>query len=306
MGDAEALSRLPLSAVPPGSCELRLWWQLAALKASQALPHWPPPRGDRLVLDLKPRRSAPQCPARVFSRSIVETHCRFQGSCETCAGLARLHRLTERWQNLHKAALALHQTSRPERDSFTVLVRSCLSGERALPTVSIVMDSSCSAASAIAAFALRAEASRRWPRCAACRAARHCGTHLSQLAEQLLPAAVPQDTCRLQLWDGLVRFEADTSLEHLAKAQAPRCLIVVAKLDPKAPPCLGPDACTRCAQAADQSKCAAAWRRRRHFWRRKRSVFALRLLRAEPICPLVTFLRGRCPEEAFRIIVMFL
>ena len=42
------------------------------------------------------------------------------------------------------------------------------------------------------------------------------------------------------------------------------------------------------------------------LWSRKRPAFMLRLLTAQPVCPLATFLKGPCPEEPFRTIVTFL
>ncbi|CAE8694954.1 unnamed protein product [Polarella glacialis] len=336
--DSDALARLPAGCVPEGSCELRLWCQMAPLAPEAPLPS--AARGKSLILDLK-RRGKAQCQSRALGGE----------PCSHCLQLASLHELTERWLLQRKAAAFAASAAAKAADLPLVVhiragrfgevlgqggSRSSTSNKSNSPTISIILAGNASpsktaikgehigqegpvsgsAGAAIAAFALRTEASRRWLRCAACRFSLHCQEHLEALQEELLPAAVPAGTCRLQLWDGLVRLSAEEALKPLADAYRPRSLLLIAKADPLSPPCPGPASCARCAQVADLEPGVAAMRRRRHFWKNKRPAFALRVLAtncsSSEVCgtcteaPMLTFLRRDCPEEAFRLIVSLL
>eukprot|EP00439_Symbiodinium_sp_Y106_P029982 s3208_g3.t1 len=93
-------------------------------------------------------------------------------------------------------------------------------------------------AAAIAAFALREAAARIWPQCALCQRLQSCSVHLPQLREELLPAAVPPLTCRLQLWAGFERLRSDEDLRNYRDPLRGR-VDLVAKADPKSLHCQG-------------------------------------------------------------------
>ncbi|CAJ1398180.1 unnamed protein product [Effrenium voratum] len=270
--------------LPEGSCELRLWCQMMPLDWSEVVPC----SAEARIMDLRLRNGRP---------------CRSSSSCHRCEQLASMHPLTARWQRLQKetdAAAALAALKAADAP-FVVNIRS------ARRIASIVLEGCrpATTAAAVVAFCLRQCAAQRWPQCSSCRRLNNCDLHQEKLREQLLPAAIPDGTCAWQLWDGLARLDAEEDLRSFQGPRSGRVLVLVAKVDPKSPPCSGLE-CQRCAVLADAQPETAALRRRRHFWRLKRGAFLLRFGQCTEPTGLVMFLQRICPEVAFHLIVSYL
>lgn len=293
--DAEALVRLPWSGVPEAACEFRLCKQFAHLR-----PEGPLPPGQPLVLDLRQRSGSGA--ARCGSR-------RADGDCKRCADLASLHALTARWRSMKEAAKLREELALSTQNAQPLVVNIRFSGTRAAAATLALggAEDARTVAAALAAFSLRLEAGLRFgPTCGRCRSHAHCEVHVQELRHELLPLGLPRCTCRLQLWDGLVRVEPIAApLAQFASLRGGP-LRLVAKEGSGGPACDG-RCCLRCAEIAEADPDTCALRRRRHFWGRKRQAFLIRRRAAGERCSaLGVFLADVCPPDVFRAVVMFL
>jgi len=245
--------------------------------------------------------------ARVFDlrRNKASRRCQGFSTGLRCSKLASAHELTSRWFQMRKEAAetAAQAATKASDTSLLVHVRAA---KRIAPILLFANEAGeVPVAAAITAFALREAAARIWPQCALCQRLQSCSVHLPQLREELLPAALPPLTCRLQLWAGFERLRSDEDLRNYRDPLRGR-VDLVAKADPKSLHCQGTE-CQRCASLADAEPVSAALRRRRHFWRCKRPAFLLRFGQTvEQLAPLVAFFRRSCPETTFHLIVTFL